>query len=211
MIIDATFFGREYGYLCFHDGQQIVYAKEIKTETVAELVSGILELKRAGYRFASFTVDGKKGFIRALKRLFPAVPVQMCQFHQQAIIQRYITNKPKTFCGQELKELMKRFCKNDAQKWIDDFYALQERYEGFLSERNENGDFMHGRLRSAFRSIRTNLPYLFVHQEITSTIIPHTTNRIEGCFSHLKEKIKLHRGLRLDRKKKAILFILYMS
>lgn len=34
LLIDATFFGREYGYLCFHDTEKIIYCQEIKTETV---------------------------------------------------------------------------------------------------------------------------------------------------------------------------------
>ena len=38
--------------------------------------------------------------------------------------------------------------------------------------------------------------------------IPHTTNQLEGIFSHLKEKILIHRGLSEKRKKQAIIFFL---
>ena len=31
LLIDATFFGREYGFLVFHDCQKVIYLKEIKT------------------------------------------------------------------------------------------------------------------------------------------------------------------------------------
>jgi len=34
LILDATYFGREYGFFCFSDGNNIIYFKEIKTEGV---------------------------------------------------------------------------------------------------------------------------------------------------------------------------------
>lgn len=211
LLIDATFFGREYGYLCFHDGKRIIYFREIKTESLAELDAGLDALISAGYRFKSFTLDGKPGFIRRLKARFPTTPVQMCHFHQKAIIHRYITNNPKTSCGQALKDLMTRFGRQEPQEWIDALFALQEEYKAFLSEKNENGKYVHRRIRAAFRSLKTNLPYLFIYAEVPDAQIPKTTNRIEGLFSHLKEKIKLHRGLSENRKKKAIQYTLYWS
>ena len=211
LLIDATFFGREYGYLCFHDGKRIIHFQEIRTESLAELDAGLDALISVGYRFKSFTLDGKRGFIRRLKQRFKTTPVQMCHFHQKAIIRRYITNNPKTPCGQALKELMFHFGKQDPQEWIDVLFALQEEYKAFLAEKNENGKYVHRRIRAAFRSLKTNLPYLFVYEETPTAQIPHTTNRLEGLFSHLKEKVKLHRGLSENRKKKAIQYILYWS
>lgn len=211
LLIDATFFGREYGYLCFHDGNRIIHFQEISAESLAELDAGLDALIAVGYRFKSFTLDGKRGFIRRLKARFPRAPVQMCHFHQKAIIRRYITNNPQTPCGMALKELMTRFGEQEPQEWIDALFALQEEYKAFLAEKNENGKYVHRRIRSAFRSLRTNLPYLFVYAEVPSAQIPQTTNRLEGLFSHLKEKIRLHRGLSENRKKKAIQYSLYWS
>ena len=37
LLIDATFFGREYGFLVFHDCQKVIYSKEVKTESVKDL------------------------------------------------------------------------------------------------------------------------------------------------------------------------------
>ena len=197
--------------MCFHDGKRIVHFREIRTENLTELDAGLDALIAAGYRFKSFTLDGKRGFIRRLKQRFETTPVQMCHFHQKAIIRRYITNNPKTPCGQALKDLMTRFGEQEPQEWIDSLFALQEEYKAFLAEKNENGDYVHRRIRAAFRSLKTNLTYLFVYAEIPNAQIPKTTNRLEGLFSHLKEKIRLHRGLSENRKKKATEFILYWS
>lgn len=208
LVIDATFFGRDYGYLCFSDTQRVIYFREIKTENVQALRSCLDDLKRAGYRFKSITIDGKRGFLHALQAMFPHTPIQMCHFHQKAIIRRYITTNPKSQCGQDLKALMHRFGKEDSQIWIDAFFALYDKHKVFLKERNEQEEFIHRRLRSAFRSLKTNLPYLFLCNEIPLANIPNTTNHLEGAFAYLKEKIKIHRGLKKQRKKKAIEFIL---
>jgi hypothetical protein len=45
LLIDATFFGREYGFLVFHDCQKVIYFKEVKTESVKDFREGIIALK----------------------------------------------------------------------------------------------------------------------------------------------------------------------
>lgn len=208
LLLNTTFFGREYGYFCFHDTHRIIYFKEVVSESVAELETGLLELKRAGYRFASITLDGRRGFIQKIKKMFPSTPVQMCHFHQKAIVRRYITNKPKTECGQDLKHLMTQLSKGNGQGFIDVFDALSEKHHDFLQEKNQHGKFMHTRLRSAFRSLKTNMPYLFIYQKVSGANIPNTTNQLEGLFAHPKERVKIHREMDLKRKKKAIKFFL---
>jgi len=36
LLIDTTFFGREYGFLVFHDCQKAICFKEVKTESVKD-------------------------------------------------------------------------------------------------------------------------------------------------------------------------------
>ena len=207
-VLDATFFGRKYGVLCFHDTHRIFFAKVIKTESLAELNYCLDELVLAGYKFKSFTLDGKVGFISALKKRFPESVVQMCLFHQKEIIKRYITATPKTDCGLDLKALMAGIMGDNLQSFLPKFLALQERHNAFISEKNIGGKFKHKRLRSAIKSLKTNMPLLFQYKQFPQAKIPHTTNHIEGAFSHLKEKINIHRGMNITRKKRAILFLL---
>ena len=207
-MFDATYFGRDYGFLCFSDGKKIIYFQEIKTENLEELEKAINALLRLGYRFKSFTLDGKKGYIKYLENRFPQIPIQMCVFHQKAIIRRHITNNPKSACGKDLQSLMMTLKSKSRKEFENDFYNLQKKYNVFLKERNEKGDFMHERLRAAFRSIKTNLPNIFIYKDYSDLNISSTTNQLEGVFSHLKEKIRIHRGMSLKRKKKAIRFFL---
>jgi hypothetical protein len=208
LLIDATFFGREYGFLCFHDTTRIIYFHEIKTETTADLRTGLLAIKEAGFRVKSFTIDGRRGYIQNIRKIFGNVPIQMCIFHQKAIVRRYITDKPKSACGKALKTLMETLCYADQQEFIDRFYGLAEEYRGFLEERNEKGGYRHGKLRAAFRSMQENMPLIFTYKDIPSAEIPSTTGRLEGLFSHLKLNITIHRGLSKIRKKIAAKFFL---
>jgi hypothetical protein len=45
----------------------------------------------------------------------------MCQFHQVAIIRRYITNNPKLEAGKELKQLSKMLTRADKESFISAF------------------------------------------------------------------------------------------
>ena len=156
LLIDATYFGREYGFIVFHDTNRVIYFHEIELETVKDLRDGLTAIMNAGFRIKSVTIDGRRGFYSNIKKVCGNIPVQMCMFHQTAIIRRYITNNPKSKCGKELKDLMTQI-KNADQKFINDFYALKEKYKQYLNQKNDNGEFKHQSLRSAFRSLQTIL------------------------------------------------------
>ena len=209
LLIDATFFGREYGFLVFHDCQKVVYFKEIKTESVKDFREGLIAIKAANYHILSITIDGRRGYINNIRKLLGNIPIQMCLFHQKAIIRRYVTDRPQSQCGKDLQELMHLLCKSKSQQeFIDQFYLLQERYRYVLLQRNEFGGYKHNALRAAFRSIDSNMDYLFTYTDIKNLNIPSTINHLEGLFGHLKERIKIHRRLDKNRKKKAVRFLL---
>ena len=209
LLIDATFFGRKYGFLVFHDCKNVIYFKEVKTESVKDFREGILALKAANYRILSVTVDGRRGYINNIRKLLGNIPIQMCLFHQKAIIRRYITDRPRSPCAKQLKELMHLLCRPEfQQEFIDRFYHLKNQHHYFLHQRNELGYYRHNSLRAAFRSLDQNMDYLFTYTDHKGSNIPPTINHLEGLFGHLKERIKIHRGLDENRKKKAVRFLL---
>lgn len=84
-----------------------------------------------------------------------------------------------------------------------------EKWETFLNERTINpmtnkSYYTHKRLRSAYRSLKNNLPWLFTWYDYIELSIPNTTNAIDGHFADLKNKLRNHNGLSLKRKKKFI-------
>jgi hypothetical protein len=208
LTFDGTFFGRDYGVLVYRALGKNIYWQEIISERMADIEAGLLHLKRQGWTFSSITLDGRKGAISLLKTHFPHVPVQMCLFHQKAIIRRYLTNNPKTKCAKELQTLV-GFLRHISEKlFLDCLADIKTHHKDFLKERNDNGQFMHRRLRSALRSLSTNAPYLFAYQRFPDKGIPTTTNSCDGSFAHWKAKVKIHRGLRRHRRNKMIRFLL---
>lgn len=208
LLVDATFFGRSYGYLCFHDTHRIIWFREIKTEGVRHLRQGLHELQEAGFRIKSITIDGRRGYYQTLRKQLGGVPIQMCLYHQKAIVRRYITDRPKNACGHELRQLMKTLCHARPEEFVESFYSLLHRHRAFLEERNPQKEFKHQSLRAACKSLQDNLPQLFTCKDLPDLNIPPTINHLEGAFSHLKEKINIHRGLNQKRKKRAAKFIL---
>ena len=81
--------------------------------------------------------------------------------------------------------------------------------DAYLNERTKNpltgkSHYTHKRLRSAYRSLKTNSKWLFTCYDYYEIHIPNTTNAVEAHFSDLKNKLKNHNGLSIQRKMKFI-------
>lgn len=177
----------------------------VKHETNALYAKGINELECLGFQIIAIVCDGRKGLIQ----LFKDTPVQMCQFHQSAIIRRYLTKKPKLQAAQELMEVVDLMKQTDRASFEGSLQLWFENWEDFLNERTTNpitnkSFYTHKRLRSAYRSLKNNLPWLFTWYDYFELNIPNTTNAIDGHFADLKNKLRNHNGLSKARKKKFI-------
>ncbi|GHS85694.1 hypothetical protein FACS1894103_7090 [Campylobacterota bacterium] len=178
----------------------------VKHETNALYLQGIECLEQKGYVIKAVVADGKAALIRYLSLKYP---VQMCHYHQAAIIRRYLTLKPKTQAAIELKRiagLVKGTDKDSFNMLLNDWH---NRYKLFLNERTidpatNRWRYTHRRLRSAYNSLKRNLPYFFTYQEHNDICIPNTTNSNEGHFSALKNMLRNHNGLSITNKMKMI-------
>lgn len=207
VLMDTTYWGRNFGVMLFKDS----YTKEnllkyyVRAETNALYIKGINELKLKGFNVLAIVCDGRRGLLQS----FDKTPVQMCQFHQVAINRRYITKNPKLPASIELKELvsmMKITDKESFEGGLNDWYL---KWEKFMNERSINpgtgkSHYTHKRLRSAYRSLKTNIKWLFTWYDNIELQIPNTTNAIDGHFSDLKTKLRNHNGLSKKRKMKFI-------
>jgi hypothetical protein len=124
----------------------------------------------------------------------------MCQFHQSAIIRRYLTKTPRLIAGIELKEIVKLMPNTDKESFEGALNEWGLKWNDFLNERTTNKEsgksfYTHKRLRSAYRSLNTNLKWLFTWYDNIELNIPNTTNAIDGHFADLKTKLRNHNGL----------------
>lgn len=208
IVADATFFGRAYGFIVFRSPElkRNLYSSCISYESIMEYQKGMIAIDRQGFSVKAAVLDGRPG----VRNLFVNVPVQMCHFHQKRIIQRYLTNNPKLPAGIELKLIADTLGNTDEKEFTGKLTNWHNKWNEFLKERTQDPinlkkwHYTHRRLRSAHRSLNINLPYLFTYKKYPKLNIPNTTNSLDGSFAHLKEKVTIHRGLRLDIKKKMI-------
>ena len=207
MLIDTTFFGRGFGVLLIKDSlpKENLLKYYVKSETNSRYREGIEELKTKGFKIEAIVCDGRKGLMQS----FTDHPVQMCQFHQSAIIRRYLTKKPKLQAAKELMIVVDLMKQTDKESFIGALLLWFEKWEVFLNERSISSEtnksfYTHKRLRSAYRSIKSNLPWLFTWYDYYELNIPNTTNAIDGQFSDLKTKLRNHNGLSIARTKKFI-------
>lgn len=207
VVMDTTYFGRDMGVMVFknaNDGN-VLLLKFVRHETVGEYVNGIAEITTRGIRVRAIVCDGRKGVVQA----FPDIPVQTCQFHQVKTVTKYLTKKPKTAAAIELKSVASALVHCTSGEFtalLDRWYA---RWHGVLNERSVDGvtgrtQYTHKRLRSAYFSMRKNIPQLFEFERHPEIAIPNTTNCLDGQFSDLKNKLRNHNGLSAEHRKKII-------
>lgn len=207
VLMDTTYWGRKFGVMLFKDAisKENLLKYYVKSETNALYIQGINELIERGFTINAIVCDGRKGLIQSFKN----TPVQMCQFHQSAIIRRYLTKNPKLKAAQELMNVVDLMKQTDKESFIGALSLWFEKWELFLNERTVNSItnksfYTHKKLRSAYRSLKNNLPWLFTWYDYYELGIPNTTNAIDGHFADLKNKLRNHNGMSLKRKMKYI-------
>ncbi len=207
VLMDTTYFGRNFGVMVFMDSftGQVLYYQYVTYETNSLYHQGIELIKNHNIDIQSIICDGRKG----LFQLFSDVPVRMCQFHQRQIITRYLTKKPKLEAAQELRELSLQLHKINRLSFENKLENWHQKWEVFLTERSfslATGKtyYTHKKLRSAYFSLKNNAPYLFNYLEHKELSMSNTTNKLDGFFSNLKNKLRNHNSLNLVRKKKFI-------
>ena len=207
--LDTTYWGRRFGLMVIKDAlrNKILWHKYVRNETIAQYIEGISWLKSQGFKIYGAVIDGMRGLAQAL---YP-IPVQMCQFHQILIIRRYLTQEPDLEASIQLLDLVKSITRMDKESFIGAFNEWYEKYKDVLNERVHDKrikrnmpPYMRPRLRSAYLSLRRNMPLLWTFYDHPETGLPNTNNGIEGLFSDLKGKLRVHRGISKDNRKKLL-------
>lgn len=205
--MDTTYFGRKFGVMVFKNSLtgEILFTQFVKQETTQLYLKGIEEISKRGIKIQTIICDGRKGLMTLFAK---DMPIQMCQFHQVTIVRRYLTMRPKMQASKELWSLTQLLTKTCKEIFEARLQVWHNRWKCFLDEQkiDSNGRkrYVHKKLRSAYRSLKTNQPYLFTWDLNRPLKIPNTTNAIDGHFADLKNKLRNHNGLSTARKMKFI-------
>lgn len=213
LILDTTYFW-DIWVMVFKDSRskRILHYELVKNETNDVYKLGVEKLQKQWWTIEAIVCDGKRGLLRWFSQMW--IPTQMCHFHQQAILRRYITKKPILAANKALKAVGHLLHQTDKETFEYELEKFWIQYQDFLQEKriNKHGkeEYIHKRTRSAYFSLKRNLKYLFTWYDYYTVIqIPNTTNALEGLFGHLKGKVNLHRWLKKERKIKLILSLIH--
>jgi len=206
-IVDTTFFGRTWGVCVFRAPhlKKNLWWTDVEKEVMATYHYGRKILEDRGWVFTAVVVDGRRGMLK----VFEGMPIQVCHFHQMRTVTKYLTRKPETLAGQDLRTIMLQLPKSTETTFIALLAQWKKDYPHILTDKTyitgtKRWYYTHKKTRSAYLSMERNLSHLFTYQAYPNLNIPNTTNSLDGSFTHLKDKVNIHHGLRRDRRYKMI-------
>lgn len=205
VLMDATYWGGNFGVVVFKDSRtkKILWRKFItRKETLSDYSEGVDWLLENEFNIDGIVCDGLKG----LFNIFAPYRVQMCQFHQVQIVRRYLTKRPELPASIELLAITNMLCHTDKESFEGLFNEWLVKWDSYLKERyidvkTSKSHYTHKRLRSAYLSIKHNMPYLWTWYDNIDVGIPNTNNGLEGQFTDLKTKLRNHNGLSKTHRK----------
>ena len=204
VLMDVTYWGRNFGVVIMKDslsGNVLWYKFINRHERLEDYKEGIAYLHSLGYTIQAIVCDGFKG----LRQVFPNYKIQLCQFHQVMTIKTKLTSRPKLEASKELLAISRMLCHTDKDSFIGALEEWYTKWEGFLKERTITEDgkshYTHKTLRSAFLSLKRNMPWLWTFYDHPELDIPNTNNGIESLNADLKTKLNLHKGISTERRK----------
>ena len=225
---DAKYFGKRgsvfsFCVILFKEEKNLIYWRFARRETFREYIECFVLLMSWGYTINGITSDWHGSLVSSVKYIFKDnIPHQRCLIHLQRMAESLLTRKPKTKAGKELLELVKELnnirTESEKSAFLSLFNSFEKKYLSFLNERTYYTEehtrkrkwfYTHKNVRRVYRTIKATTGNLFLYIEYPK--LNKDTNGLESEFSHLTEKIQTHRGLKLERKKAAISWYIYLK
>ena len=220
LMIDGTYFSNELCLILYydHDIRYVQLYRETDQERYIEIKEDLANLVSLGCNIYSITCDGHKAILKAIKQVLPDVIVQRCVVHIKRQVRVFLSAKPKTVVARELLQFSNQITSiktiEQCDLWLTSFARWHEQNKAFINERTRNPEtkrwwYTHKNLHLAATHLIQAIPNMFCY--LNDPEIPYSTNRLESYFTHLKEKLTLHRGLRFESKKNFIRWYLHFK
>jgi predicted Zn-ribbon and HTH transcriptional regulator len=220
LLIDGTYFSNELCLILYYD-YDIQYVQLFRTtnqEKYKEIKEDLENLKKLNVNVYSVTCDGHKAIMKAVKKVYPNAVIQRCVVHIKRQVKNLLSTQPKIIIAKELLLISNKITAintiEQASIWLVHFHNWYLQNQNFINKKTLNEEtgrwwYTHRNLHLATTHLINAIPNLFCY--LNDEEIPSTTNQLEGYFTHLKEKVTLHRGLKFETKKQFIKWYLYFK
>lgn len=220
LLIDGSYFSNGLCLILYYDYdiRYVQLYRETSKEKFKEIKEDLENLKKLGVDIYSVTCDGHKSILKAVRKSFPNALIQRCLVHIKRQVKNYLSEHPKHGINQELLAISRQVTQlktiEQSNLWLLKFKKWYDTNEVYINEQTYNPEskrfwFTHKSLHLSTILIINAIPNMFFY--LDDPDIPYTTNRLESYFTHLKEKLTLHRGLRFTAKKNFIKWYLYFK
>ncbi len=220
LLIDGSYFPNGLCLILYydHDIRYVQLYRHTDEEKFKEIYEDLQNLKKLGVEVYSITCDGHRAILKAIKKAYPDIILQRCVVHIKRQVKSYLSATPKTLQGTELLKISKEITGIKSQEqcglWLLSFKDWCDRHEQYIKQKSYNIEskrywYTHKNLHAAYILILKAIPNMFHY--LNDPDVPATTNRLENYFGHLKEKLTLHRGLKIRAKKNFIKWYLYFK
>lgn len=220
LLIDGIYFSNGLCLILYYDKdlQYVQLYRNTNQEKYKEILEDLMNLKKLGVDVYSATCDGHKSRLKSVLKVFPNAVIQRCVVHVKRQSLSWLGKCPKLMQAQELLTIIRPITSlntiEEVSCWLAHFYKWYIQNEPFINEQSVHEQtgrmwYTHKNLRSSCRHLINAIPHLFSY--INDGAIPKTTNELEGYFTHLKEKLTLHKGLRFEKRKNFIKWYLHFK
>ncbi len=204
LLIDGTYFPNKLCLVLYRDTniRMTILYRLTDGERLRELKEDHQNIKNTGIQIESVTCDGAANILKAVRKVCPEAVLQRCTVHIAREITTWLTHKPKSDAARNLLELVRLLgqveTNEQAQLWTRAFIDWYRKYELFINERTVDDQtcrwwYTHKMLRRSAWHIRRALPEMFAYTHYDK--VPKSSNSIEAFFGHLKDNLRIHRGL----------------
>lgn len=220
LLIDGTYFTNKVCLLLYrdHNIKMTILYRLTNQEALRDLKEDLRAIKDVGIDVESVTCDGRSNIIRAVREVYPKAIIQRCIAHIIREVCTWLTQKPKSAAARELRGLVCLLSDIDtneeAQLWIRDFIDWHTEYEEYINEKSvdeESGKwwYTHKMLHRSTSHVKRAIPNMFNYTIYHN--VPKTTNSLESFFGHLKDHLRLHRGLSDEHFKDFVKWYLFLQ
>jgi len=218
LLVDGTYFSKKICLVLYRDNT-IKFTQLYRLtdgEWFREILEDLKNLKYLGLKIDSITCDGHPSILKAIKRADKNIITQRCIVHIQRMSKIWLTIKPQSQAGKDLRMLIKDVhqIKDRTQwgYWVVSLINWYNQYQDFVNEKTINPEtgrswYKHRMVRRSFITIKRALPDMFHY--LDNPYIPSNTNGLESFFGHLKDNLSIHRGLTVNHRKNFIKWYLY--